>query len=285
MHQLKIVILGSLDWLNESLKELKFNNVKPIKIFLPNDRNNAKSLKLIKKLKIDFEILSSLNKNPNKLSKLKPDLVLCFAFPEILNKKILSIAKFGNINFHSSDLPKFRGRHPVNWAMIKGEKIVGICAHFMNEKIDLGDVIIRDNVFIDRDDQISDVMKKLSEKMKKMSIAVIKQIASNSFYTSSQNQNLSSYDRKRQEKDSRINWNLSTLEIHRFINALGSPYPNAFCNKKNKREILKFSKSTIGEKIGQVIAETLDGRVVVSTKDGVLLLKANKKLNIGDILE
>ena len=285
MKELKIVILGSLNWLNECLKELHSKKIKPAKVFLPNDRNNQESLKILKKLKIDFEILESINSNTKKLAKLKPDLVLCFAFPEILNKKVLSIAKFGNINFHSSDLPRFRGRHPVNWAMIKGEKTVGICAHFMNEKIDLGDVILRDYVFVKRDDRILDVMSKLTNKMKKMAVTVIKQVSSNCLYTSTQNLSLSSYDKKREEKDSKINWNHRTLEIHRFINALSNPYPNAFCKKKDKSEIVKFSESTIGETIGQVVAETLDGRVLVSAKDGVLLLKANKKLKVGDILE
>lgn len=285
MQKLNIIILGSLKWLDECVRELNSKKIKPIKVFLPNDRNNSVSINLLKKLNIDFEIVASINKNYKKISMLKPDLILCFAFPEILNKDVLSIAKYGNINFHSSDLPRFRGRHPVNWAMIRGEKTIGICAHFMNEKIDLGDIVLRDYVIIDRDDQIVDVMKKLTNKMKKMAITVIKQVSSNCLYKAAQDLNLSSYDRKREEKDSKINWNLSTLEIHRFINALSNPYPNAFCSKKDKDEIFKFSKSSIGKTVGQVLAKTIDGRVVISAKDGVLLLKANKKLNVDDILE
>ena len=238
MKKLRIVIFGSMDWLNQSLNELAKKKIKPLKVFLPNDRDNSNSIKLIKKLKLDFEIIASINQDSIKLDRLKPDLILCFAFPEIFNKKILSIAKIGSINFHSSDLPKFRGRHPVNWAMIKGEEKIGICAHLMNEKIDLGDVLIRDYVYVDRDDLITDVMKKLSNKMKRMALKVIEQASSNSFYKTSQNLELASYDPKRQEKDSKINWKDGSFKIHRFINALGNPYPNAYTYIK---KIIKFA--------------------------------------------
>lgn len=285
MEKLRIVIFGSMDWLNQSLNELTKNKIKPLKVFLPNDRNNSNSIKLIKKLKLDFEIIESINKDSTKLEKLNPDLVLCFAFPEIFKKKILSIAKIGNINFHSSDLPKFRGRHPVNWAMIKGEEKIGICAHLMNEKIDLGDVLIRDFVYVERDDLIKDVMKKLSCKMKKMALKVIDQARSNSFYKTSQNLELATYDPKREEQDSKINWKDGSFKIHRFINALGSPYPNAYTYIKKKKKICKFSQSFIGDQIGRVIAKTTDGRLVISTSDGIILVKSQIDLKIGDLLK
>ena len=162
---MRLVILGSLDWLTEASITLKKNKIIPELIILPKDRDTSKEKSILERLNFKYYEVESLNQNPIILKKISPDLVLSFAFPEILSKKIIDIPKFGIINFHSSNLPEFRGRHPVNWAMIKGEKYIGLCAHFMNDKIDLGDVIIRDQVPIERDDDIKIVLTKLRKKI------------------------------------------------------------------------------------------------------------------------
>lgn len=281
IKNLKLIILGSDLWLIDVLEVISFQN--PIEIvFLHKDKNNKIAINKLEKLKINYKIVENINKYLKLLKKLKPDLILCFAFPDILSKNLISIPKLGIINFHASDLPRFRGRHPVNWAMIQCEKEVGVCAHFINEKIDMGDIVLRDTITVDRDDIISEVLKKIRLKIQLLSIKVINQFKEKSIKRTIQDHSLGTYQRKRKPKDSKIDWENSTFQLHRFINALTDPYPNAFCFlSKNKVEL---KKSIIGKKIGQVIAKTTDGKFVISAKDGVILVETNQKLKIGEIL-
>jgi methionyl-tRNA formyltransferase len=75
------------------------------------------------------------------LEILKPELILCAAYPQVFSGPLLTIAKKGAINFHPSLLPKFRGAHPHYWAIATGAEQGGLTAHFMTESLDAGPVI------------------------------------------------------------------------------------------------------------------------------------------------
>ena len=76
-----------------------------------------------------------------KVRRVKPELILSAAYPQIFSKNLISVPSRGSINFHPSLLPKYRGAHPHFWAIVRGENESGLTAHFMTESIDAGDIL------------------------------------------------------------------------------------------------------------------------------------------------
>lgn len=100
-------------------KKMAYSEVKEVAV-----RENIPVYQPIK-LKEDRELIE-------KLKEMKPDFIIVVAFGQILTKEILDIPKYGCINLHGSLLPMYRGAAPINWAVIKGEKISGNTTMLMN---------------------------------------------------------------------------------------------------------------------------------------------------------
>lgn len=278
----KLVVFGSMDPLLDNLQALKEIGVRPVMVVLPNDRDTAREQDWLRAHDYDFYISKGINEDVETLETFNADVIFCYAYPEILRQPVIDVPKIGVVNFHTSKLPAYRGRHPVNWAMIKGEKTIGITAHFIDKVIDNGDIILQNEVTVERDDTIGDVLDKITCKTRKMSQIVFRQIASETYARFAQDPSLATYDRPRTQEDGLLDWNKTTLEIHRLINALASPYPNAFCVRGDAK--VMFSQSFIGSQPGEVISKTTDGRYVVATKDGIALVTTSTPLEIGDKL-
>lgn len=92
--------------------------------------------------------------------RIKPDLIVSISFSQILKKEVLDIPALGCINIHSGRLPDYRGMLPTFWAMVNGEKEIGVTIHYINEKIDEGDIIVQLGVPIDKNDTLHSVIAK-----------------------------------------------------------------------------------------------------------------------------
>ncbi|MFW6029434.1 MAG: methionyl-tRNA formyltransferase, partial [Halanaerobiales bacterium] len=97
------------------------------------------------------------------IDKINPDLIVSVNFNQIIGKEILSIPKNESINVHASLLPKYRGRAPLNWAIINGEEVTGVTVHYIDEGIDTGDIILQNEIRINEDDYIEDILNKVKE--------------------------------------------------------------------------------------------------------------------------
>jgi len=98
----------------------------------------------------------------NLLRGLNPELILSFYYRKLLSKEILSIPRLGGLNLHGSLLPKYRGRAPVNWVLVNGEKETGVTLHYMVERADAGDIVAQRTVPIDLDDTALSLYGKLT---------------------------------------------------------------------------------------------------------------------------
>ena len=79
----------------------------------------------------------------SEIERLSPDCIVVVAFGQILPKQILDLPSFGCINVHASLLPKYRGAAPINWAIIRGERVTGVTTMYMDEGLDTGDIILQ----------------------------------------------------------------------------------------------------------------------------------------------
>lgn len=96
-----------------------------------------------------------------KLKTAKPDLIISFACPQILKNEILSVPKLGCINVHGSLLPKYRGRNIGFWVLLNQESETGVTVHYMNEKIDAGEIILQKKIQIAEKETIHTLYKKI----------------------------------------------------------------------------------------------------------------------------
>src|SRR5512144_3044265 len=95
------------------------------------------------------------------IAALAPDFVFSFYYRRMLGPGLLAIPGLGALNMHGSLLPKFRGRAPVNWAVLEGERETGATLHYMVDKPDAGDLVAQMAVPILPDDTAHEVFAKV----------------------------------------------------------------------------------------------------------------------------
>ena len=210
-----------------------------------------------------------------KIEKYNPDFIFVINWRTIFSNDILDIPKYGSIGIHSSDLPKYRGFAPINWAIINGEKEIGVSVFFLDKEVDNGDIIAKKIVKIKKNDNINTVIEKVERKYIKIfnnllsdlsSIVAIPQIG------------IPTYTCKRKPNDSNIDFNkLNSFQIYNLIRALVYPYPMAFFKYENntiyinKVKLIR-DKKYVGIIPGRVVGiNKLTGSVSVLCKDGYII--------------
>jgi methionyl-tRNA formyltransferase len=210
------------------------------------------------------------------------ELLVCFAYPNILTKDEIELFSKGCINYHSG-LPKYRGRHPLNWMIIDGINKIPNAIHYIDEGIDTGDIILKKNIIRDRTDDYSSILNKQTLLSQELMLEAICLIEKNEVKREPQIKNELGYTRKRTPEDSKIDWSKSSFQVHNFVSALVDPMPNAYSTLNGKK--IEIKKSYIGDDYGVVLDVLKNGKYIISTGDGVTLVESNIKLEIGDKLE
>lgn len=172
------------------------------------------------------------------ISKLNIDLIISVNFEQILKRQIINIPKRGCINIHASILPKYRGRAPINWAIINGEKETGVTVHFIEEGIDTGNIICQEIVEIKETEYVGDVLNKIINIYPKTVLKSIKLLEDKNFIGLKQDLSKGSYFGKRKAEDGKIDFEQSGEKILNLIRAVSRPYPGAFLIVEDKKIII-----------------------------------------------
>ena len=157
-----------------------------------------------------------------------PDFIFSFYYRQMLGPELLAIPVIGAFNMHGSLLPKYRGRVPVNWAIIHGEKTCGVSLHRMVSKPDAGELFAQRAVPILSNDTAYDVFQKLKCVAELMLIDVVPQLVSGTLVGRDMDLQSGSYCGGRRPEDGRIDWGLPARDIHNLIRAVAPPFPGAF---------------------------------------------------------
>ncbi len=211
------------------------------------------------------------------LKDLAPEFIIVVAYGKILPEKILALPKFGCINVHASLLPKFRGAAPIQWALIKGEKITGVTTMLMDKGLDTGDILLKAELDISDDDTSETLSIRLSELGAELLIKTIKGIRDGKIKPEPQKGEVS-YAPPLKKDDGRINWEKSAEELFNFIRGM-NPWPSAYSYLNGERiKIIKARKpieydiSLNGKAIG-IIVKASDGQLIVQTGSGLLAIE------------
>jgi methionyl-tRNA formyltransferase len=171
--------------------------------------------------------------NPNtsdvleQIKALQPDFLFSFYYREMFRRELLKIPKRGALNMHGSLLPKYRGRVPVNWAIIKGEIETGATLHYMTEKPDNGAVLAQQAVPILPNDTALEVFQKVTVAAEITLNACLPALLAGTAKPVPQDLSQGAYFGGRKPEDGIIDWSQDARSIHNLVRAVAPPYPGA----------------------------------------------------------
>jgi methionyl-tRNA formyltransferase len=170
-----------------------------------------------------------------RIRALRPDFIFSFYYRLMLNPGLLAIPRRGAFNMHGSLLPKYRGRAPVNWAVLHGETQTGATLHEMVEKPDAGRIVDQEAVAILPDELAVDVFRKVTGAAERVLRRSLPKLIDGGAVLRPQGLSRGSYFGGRRPEDGRIDWSASAKRIHDLVRAVAPPYPGAFTQVEGGR--------------------------------------------------
>lgn len=316
----RIVYMGTPEFAVAPLDKLIRNGYKIVGVVTVADKASGRGLKVnesaVKKYAVEHNIpvLQPVSlKDPGFLSALKawkPDLFVVVAF-RMLPKVVWEIPKFGTFNLHAALLPQYRGAAPINWAVIKGEHATGVTTFMIDDGMDTGKIMYREQVIIGPDENVGQVHDKLMEAGSELVLNTVEAIFENNVDMRVQQSFIQGSEilhpaPKITKELCHIDWDASTKEIYNLIRGL-SPYPAAFTEvvKDGKVQQLKIfaAEKLKGHEFDILVASNgyaetpapgtilSDGKnyLAITTRDGALSLTeiqlaGKKRMAVKDFL-
>jgi methionyl-tRNA formyltransferase len=293
IKRFKVGFFGDKEWAHIALKKMIKDKTLELKFicgrFFPQDN---KLQEIAKKNKINFYNPENIHKKKflKILKKSGAEIFVSMSYDQIFKKEIIEMVNKKIINCHAGKLPFYRGRNILNWAIINGEKEFGITTHFVNEKIDQGDIIIQKTFKIKKKDDLNSVLKVATKQCGILIYKTLKQVQNNNYKVIKQrkiSKNFS-YFPKRKKGDEIIDFNKNSFEINNFVRGLVKPGPYARIRLKNNEIFVK--KVNITKKINY--KKFYPGRIVkmnkkkfyINTKDNKAIIVekwfSKKKINL-----
>jgi methionyl-tRNA formyltransferase len=253
MKNLRIVFMGTPEFAVATLGSLLMNGFNVAGVVTAPDKPSGRGRKLTKSAVKEFAEFSHLPiiqptnlKDPefiDLLKKLNADLFIVVAF-RMLPEAVWRIPTIGTINLHASLLPDYRGAAPINHAIINGETVTGLTTFFIDDKIDTGNILLREEIPIFSFENAGDLHDKLMKNGARLIIKTIEGIAENKIIPKPQSKFISSgkilHSAPKINPDfCIIDWKKDAESIHNLIRGL-SPYPCAKSVFRNESSALSF---------------------------------------------
>lgn len=173
-----------------------------------------------------------------QIQTLAPDYLFSFYYRYMIPAELLACAKIAALNMHGSLLPKYRGRAPVNWAILHGETQTGATLHIMEAKPDAGDIVGQSAVPIGPNETATDVFGKVSSAAVDVLTQVLPALVHGRVPRSPNHLSQGSYFGGRKPADGQIHWEQSAKQVHDLVRAVAPPYPGAFTDWQGQRMIV-----------------------------------------------
>jgi len=295
---MKIVFMGTPDFSIPALKILIESKHKVLAVVAQPDKVRGRGQKLSFTPVKEFAVEKNLSVyQPEKLKgneefvdqmkALQPDLFVVVAF-RILPKEVFEIPNFGSFNLHGSYLPKYRGAAPIQWALINGETETGLTTFKLAEKVDTGNIYLKQKLDIYPEDNFETLHDRMSELGAKLVLDTVNLIESGNYELKKQDDSLASPAPKITKEICQIDWNKSAQEIHNLVRGL-SPHPAAYLI--NNDRVIKIYKTEIvgGIKLKPFqFHRTTTELIIGCGKDALRILEiqqeGKKRMNIEEFL-
>lgn len=279
MRDLRIVFMGTPDFAVATLNALLKAKLNVVGVVTAPDKPAGRGQKLsesaVKKyaLENNLTILQPTNLKSedfiDQLRNLKANLQIVVAF-RMLPKIVWQMPQFGTFNLHASLLPDYRGAAPINWAIINGETKTGVTTFFIDEKIDTGNIILQETVFIGENETLGELHDKLMVVGSKLVVKTVQLIEADKVSTIKQPATEGKAAPKIFSETCKINWNDTLNNIYNLIRGL-NPYPAAWTTLINNNENIKMKIFDVKKeyanhnyKAGKIITSKNDLKVAVT---------------------
>lgn len=315
---MRIVFMGTPDFAEKSLQALWSSGFEIEAVVTNPDKPQGRGMKLVsspvkkfaeeKNIKI-FQPLK-VRKNPefiDEIKRINPDVICVVAYGKILPKELLDIPRLGCINVHGSLLPKYRGAAPIQWAVLNGDKKTGITTMYMNEGMDTGDMILKEEVEIGDNETTGELWERLSNVGANLLVKTLKLIEQGEAPREKQGEEFTLAPMLDKEM-AKIDWqNKTAEEIKNLVRGL-NPILGAYSFINNKKikfwKVENISDIELENEFPEIkeyqykMKDIVPGTVLFSDDKNGLYIKANsgiikvlelqaenaRKMNINDFL-
>lgn len=210
---------------------------------------------------------------PGWVAECRPDLLWVTDYRYLLSPEILDLSPGGAINLHPSLLPLYRGRAALNWAILNGEREVGLTAHVIDEGLDSGDIVAQVRVPLGPEQDIGDALRMLYPVYAQITREVLAWFRSGCVPRRRQDHRLATIYPRRRPEDGRINWSLPAERIVNLVRAVARPYPGAFADISERRLTIwraaELRNGSSNAAPGTIVTDD-PTRIVVQTGSGLL---------------
>ena len=259
-----------------------------VKLVVTHEDNPAEQIWFasVRQLCVDNDIPVITPADPNtpeveaQVAALNADFLFSFYYRNMLKAPLLQSVKRGAYNMHGSLLPQYRGRVPVNWAVLRGERETGATLHQMNVKPDNGAIVDQFAVPILPDDSAHDVFGKVVVAAELCLSRALPKLVAGTAEHRQQDLTQGAYFGGRRAEDGRIDWQQNARQIHNLVRAVSHPYPGAFADLPAGRLLLWRTRvlddAGISADRGKLLAR--NGRVEIHPAGGGVLLVLDGEL-------
>ncbi len=210
------------------------------------------------------------------LAALEPDVILSVWYRRLLGPELLALPRIAALNLHGSLLPAYRGRAPLNWVLVNGERRTGVTLHHMTAEADAGDIVAQAPVDIEPDDTALTLYQRVIKVGVELLAGAYPSVLDGTAPRIPQDPARATRFGRRRPEDGRVRWEWPAERIANMIRAVTHPFPGAFVGEGGRRLLLWAGRVDPAPPPGAVPGTVLEVRpghgITVSTGAGALLL-------------
>lgn len=181
-----------------------------------------------------------------RIHELAPDLILSFYYRHLIAPELLKLPDLGAFNMHGSLLPKYRGRAPVNWAVLNGESETGVTLHVMVQRPDAGAIVDQEAVPIGPEDTARVVLVRVTAAARTVLERRLPDLLTGRAARRAQDEKQATYYSGRRPEDGRIDWHRDARSIFNLVRAVTHPFPGAFTDMDGRRLFIWWARPVGG---------------------------------------
>lgn len=227
---MRIVYIGTVEFSKKALEKLISLKADIVGVLTKRkssfNHDFADLSDICRKNDIPCEYVKDINlaENVKRIKELKPDIIFCFGFSQLLKEEILNIAPMGILGFHPAKLPQNRGRHPVTWALVLGLDKTASTFFFLKEGTDDGDILSQKEIQINYEDNARTLYDKVVAVALEQIEEFLFKLQNKEFHTVPQEHSQANYWRKRGREDGKIDFRMTSTAIYNLVRGLTRPY-------------------------------------------------------------
>jgi len=204
-----------------------------------------------------------------QLDAIHPDAIIVVGYGRIIPQWMIDLPRFGNINLHASQLPKYRGAAPIQWAIARGESMTGVTTMRIDAGLDTGDILLQQEVPIAPSDTAETLAPRLSAIGAELTVETLHRLAAGTVHSRQQDHSLATLAPLLRKEDGRIDFERTAQEICNRLRGF-QPWPGAFTSFR-KKNLHLWSGLPTESKLASGELVITDDRLTVGCGQGTAL--------------